>query len=133
MKSCEVVPIRNAFGIISKTANFFNFSPKRQSCFEEKLQESVRPNRRTHLLNLCRTRWMERHEALDNFNQFHTILVTVFEEISTTRSGWNSDTITDACGLLSAITTPQFIMAYIAAWKGLTMVKGLSNGLQSTS
>ncbi len=62
------------------------------------------------------------------------MLVKVFENISTQqRFGWTADTVTDASGLLSAITAPQFIMAFEVAWKGLAMVKGLSNGLQSTS
>ena len=102
-------------------------------CYQQNCQLLQFFSRKKHLLDLCRTRWMERHKALETFNQFYTVLVTVFEDISTKRSGWNSDTITDACGLLSAITTPQFIMAFIVAWKGLAMVKGLSNCLQSTS
>ena len=133
MKSCGIVPTRNAFGVISKAAVFFNYSPKRQAFFEKKLQESAQPNKKKHLLDLCRTRWVERHDSLENFNQFYTVLVSIFENISTGRFGWSSDTITDAFALLSAITIPQFIMAFVVAWKDLSMVKGLSIGLQSSS
>ena len=45
--------------------------------------------------------------------------------------GWNTDTVTDGCTLLSAITNTQFVMSFVVSWKGLNLVKGLNVGLQS--
>ena len=132
IKSCEVVALRNAFGVISKVAMFFTNCPKRQAAFAKKINHSEQPNRKKHLLDLCRTRWMERHEALENFCQFYEIIVPLMKEIKMSTSGWNSDTVADACSLLSTITNMQFVMAFVVAWKGLSLVKGLSIGLQSS-
>ena len=43
VKACSVPQIRNANGIISEIAKFFNNSPKRQHFFE-KVIDSVSPN-----------------------------------------------------------------------------------------
>ena len=34
------------------------------------------------------------------------------------QSGWNTDTVTDACTLLSAITNIEFVMALLLPEKG---------------
>ena len=44
-KSCEVVALRNTFGVISKVAMFFN---KRQAAFAEKINLSEQPIRKKH-------------------------------------------------------------------------------------
>ena len=45
--------------------------------------------------------------------------------------GWNTDTVTDGCTLLLAITNTQFVMPFVVFWKGVNLVKGLNAGLQS--
>ena len=71
----------------------------------KKIAETEQPTKRKHLLDLCRTRWIARHEALDNFGQLYEVLVDLFQEIKN-NSGtctWNTDTVTDASTLLCAI------------------------------
>ena len=89
-------------GVISKVALFFENSPKRQTALEEKIAETEQPNKKRHLLNLCRTRWIHRHEAFENFGQLYEVVVDLLEDIRTSH-GWNQDTVTDASTLLSAI------------------------------
>ena len=86
------------------------------------------------LLDLCRTRWIYRHEALENFGQFYEVLVDLLEEIKgSSHSTWNRDTVTDATALLVSITNFEFLMAFYVLWKSLTLIKGLSISLQSSS
>jgi hypothetical protein len=112
-------------GVISKVALFFENSPKRQTALEEKIAETEQPNKKRHLLSLCRTRWIHRHEAFENFGQLYEVVV-LLEDIRTSGS-WNRDTVTDASTLLSAITRFEFLMAFVVAWKALTLVKAFEH------
>jgi len=90
-------------GVMSKVSLFFENSPKRQAALEEIIENTVQPNKRKHLLSLCKTRWIQRHEAFENFAQLYDVVVDLLEGICGS-SGWNSDTCTDASTLLFAIT-----------------------------
>ena len=129
--ACQVQAVRNAMGVMSRVALFFENSPKRQAALEEKIAETEQPNKK-HLLNLCRTRWIHRHEAFENFGPLYEVVVDLLEDIRTSR-GWNQDTVTDASTLLSAITRFEFLMGFVVAWKALTLVKPLSIRLQLSS
>ena len=133
VNACQVQAVRNAMGVISKIAFFFENSPKRQAALEEKIHETEQPNRKKHLLDLCRTRWVYRHEALENFSQFYEALVDLLQDIKSSQEGWNRETGTDAAALLEAIIQFDFVMAFIVMWKGLTILKGLSVSFQSSS
>ena len=80
------------------------------------------------------TRWVYRHEALENFSQLYKTLVDLLQQdIKSSREGYNRDTVTDAAALLNAIIQFQFLMAFVVMWTGLTILKGLSISLQSSS
>lgn len=116
------------FGIISKVALFFNNSPKRQEAFVDKTKQSVQPNRKQKSLDLCKKRSTEHHKTL---GQFYDIVVQPLEELKMSQFGLNTDTVTDGCTLLSAITNTQFVRAFVVSWKGLNLVKVLNADLQS--
>jgi hypothetical protein len=65
MKACSLPLVRNMASNISETANFFNFSPKRQRLFEKVIEVNRPQNWKTKLQDLCRTRWIKRHEAYE--------------------------------------------------------------------
>lgn len=132
VKACSVQQIHNAMGVVTKVAFFFENSPKRQAALEEKISQTEQPNRKKHLIDLCRTRWIHRHEAFENFVQLFEVVVDLFEDIRSSHD-WNRDTSIDASTLLAAITKFDFLMAIVVAWKTLTLVKPLSVGLQSSS
>lgn len=98
VRACQVQSVRNAMGVITKISFFFENSPKRQAALERKINESELPNRRKHLIDLCRTRWIYRHEALENFGQL------VVELLQDSLRDWNRETIIDATALLTSIT-----------------------------
>ena len=133
VNACQVQAVRNAMGVISKISLFFEHSPKRQTALEAKIKETEQPNKKKRLLDLCRTRWVYRHEALENFGQFYEVIVDLFEDIRSSPQEWNRDTVTDASTLLNAMVKFEFLMSFIVLWKGLTIVKPLSVSLQSSS
>jgi len=131
VKACYVQQVHNAMGVVTKITLFEN-STKRQAALEEKRSQTEQPSRKKHLIDLCRTRWIHRHEAFENFVQLFEVVVDLFEDIRSSHD-WKRDTSTNASTLLAAITKFNSLMAIVVAWKTLTLVKALSVGLQSSS
>lgn len=46
-----------------------------------KINATEQPYQRKKLLDLCRTRWIARHEAMEIFGQFYSVIVDIFEDI----------------------------------------------------
>ena len=99
--ACSLPPIRNMSSANTETAEFFHNSAKRQ-VFLEKVVDN-----RTHTVkvkDLCRTRWVYRHGAYENFSLLHTYLVDVMEAIcdndtSHGQMDWDNKTIVAANSL----------------------------------
>ena len=119
-------------GVASQVAKFLDNSPKRQEALREKSMEQVQPSKKNHLLDLCQTRWVYRHTALEHFNDLYEVVVDVLDEMKHSKEGWNNDTIADASSLIAAIIKFDFVMGFIVLWKSLTLVKPLSISLQSS-
>ncbi|CAI6359458.1 unnamed protein product [Macrosiphum euphorbiae] len=76
----DVVPIRNSFGVIEKVYTFFN-TPKRQIILKNQIQLLVPDINKIKLVQLCPTRWIERHDSIIVFNQLLLPVVAALEEI----------------------------------------------------
>ena len=86
------------------------------------------------LKDLCRTRWIERIDAVQRFKDLLCSLVCCFESISTEGSiSWSSDSLTDASTLLLAITTTDFVSALVITSHTLSCLKPLTKSLQAKS
>ncbi len=83
------------------------------------------------LKNLCRTRWIERINALDRIKNLHSSIVACFESISSEGSRmWSPDSVTDASTLLQAIITTEFLSALVITNGCLQYLRGLTISLQ---
>ncbi len=60
VKACSIPQIRNASGVISEIAKFFNYSPKRQHFFEHIIDAQSPNETKNKLKDLCKTRWVQR-------------------------------------------------------------------------
>ena len=129
VKSLEVPSVCNMIGITTRVSLFFHNHPKRQCKLEEAV-DSIAPTSSVHKLkDLCRTRWVERIDALQIFNDLFSV-VSCFESISVEGSGsWSSDSLTDASTLLTAITTTDFVSALVITSNSLNCLKPLTNSL----
>ena len=60
VKACSIPQIRNASGVLSEIAKFYNYSPKRQHFFEHVIDVES-PTETKKLKDLCKTRWVQFH------------------------------------------------------------------------
>ena len=111
VKSFQNTSIPNMMGVVEKVFFFFNVHPKRQLVAISNIQ----PQSSVHKLkDLCRTRWVQRIDAIEVFCNLHSSVVSCMENIcSEGPSLWSRNALTDAGGLQLAITTTNFISALV--------------------
>ena len=124
--------VQNMISIVNRVSTFFWAHPKRQKKLDEAI-DSIQPTSSvSKLKDLCRTRWIERIDALDRFHTLHESIVECFQIIcSEGRAEWSQDSITDAVTLKSAITTTEFISSLVIASKLMMFLLGLTRSLQA--
>eukprot|EP00117_Sycon_ciliatum_P039474 scpid112636/ scgid29171/ len=71
VNACSLANIQNMAGNVTEIANFFNFSPKRHRLFEKVIEEKQPDAKKQKLIDLCRTRWVQRHEAYEASDEVH--------------------------------------------------------------
>ncbi|XP_019859751.1 PREDICTED: uncharacterized protein LOC100638670 [Amphimedon queenslandica] len=86
VKCLDERSISNMIGTVEKVSIFFSAHPKRQRKLEDSIDNTLPagtlPSRVKKLKDLCRTRWVERIDALDWFWKLLPCLVSCFEAIS---------------------------------------------------
>jgi hypothetical protein len=66
-----------------QVVKFFEYSPKKQTVLEKLIDETVNDETsRTELKQLCRTRWVERHDAFSVFLDFFPAIVQTLEHFT---------------------------------------------------
>ncbi|KAG8187403.1 hypothetical protein JTE90_016947 [Oedothorax gibbosus] len=109
----------NAVGTIKEVVAFFNASAKRKI---------VLKSCNTSLINLCETRWSERH---DSINRFKSELISVVEALEVV-SEWNDrESASKADSLISGLTNPTFILSLFSLDDVLSETHTLSQALQT--
>ena len=102
VKSCDITELRDMIDKATEVAIFFNYSPQRQRAFEEQIEiyckeneqdKDERRKRKKKLKMLCKTRWMERHDAYNTFTELYTPLVNTLTYIAEHSSEFTSDTV----------------------------------------
>ena len=88
--------------------------------------------------DLCRTRWIYRHEAYENFSLLYTYLADVIEAIcdnDTSRGemNWDNKTIVAANGLSKMYHSFSFILSFVVTTNAMSIIKPISVKLQYTS
>ncbi|KAI0228618.1 hypothetical protein LSAT2_020886 [Lamellibrachia satsuma] len=88
-----------------RLVRYYKYSPKRQHNLEKWIDEiNTNETARKKLKELCRTRWVARHDAFNVFMELHEAIVHSPEEISTHAEEWNQPSVNDGCALLLATT-----------------------------
>ena len=98
--------MRNMIGVVKQLSIFFFFAHhKCQKKLEEPIQNTQSESNVLKLKDLCRTRWIERIDALDFIKKLYSFIVACFDNISADGSRmWSPDSVTDARTLLLVIT-----------------------------
>ena len=124
--------VQNIMGVVTRVAVFFDSHPKRQKALEAALNDADEEPDTSKVKDLCRTRWVQRLDALESFLALHPMLVVCFNAIlDEGPQAWSRDSITDANGLLTAITNTDFIAALVIVNKCLHYVRGITSSLQA--
>ena len=133
VKSLEVQSVQNMIGVIKKVTLFFHAHPKHQRKHEK--QDTTTPTSSVHKLkDLCRTRWVERIDAVQRFKDLFCSILSCFESISVEgHHSWSSDSLTDSSTLLLAITTTDFSSTLVITSHNLSILKQLTKSLQAES
>ena len=133
VKACEIQAVRNMLGTMIEIGLFFNNSAKRQVLLEKHIGQDLPDSRKKKLVDICRTRWVERHEAFESFSTLFKALVHSFEEIVDPQSNWSADTTATANGLMLSIMQFDFLITFVVTKNCLAYIKGRSISLQSRS
>ena len=127
-----VKSLRNMMGVIEKVYQFFAVHPKRQRAFEHAIAETQPSSKVQKLKDLCRTRWVQRIDALQVFQSLHLSVVTCMETICNDGPrSWTPESLTDARSLQLSITTTEFISALVITAACLNYLRPLTCNLQS--
>jgi hypothetical protein len=128
-KSSSVTAIRNAHGLVTEIAKFFNESAKRTTCLQSKISptSSVRK-----LKNVCPTRWVEGHSAVIRFVELLDPVFDALEDLST-QLHQSGNTGSQATMLLRAISNCEFLVSLHVMEEMCGLLLPLSKSLQSSS
>jgi len=116
-QSLKIPDIRHCLDCIQETVSFFSFSAKRTLCLENVIKFRAPDSKRTRLVGLCSTRFIERHTAVLVFSELLEFTVEALQGMS----HWESaDTRRNATQLLHSILTPQFIIYALVLLESVT-------------
>ena len=129
VQACSLQTVRNMNCTVTEAANFFASSQKRQTFLEKVIDKKTKVVR---VKDLCRTRWIYRHEAYENF---HILLVDVMvaiteHDLTYGEMNWDSKTVVAANGLLKMFLSFSFILSFVVVMNAMSIVKPLSIKLQ---
>ena len=132
VKAMDITAVGNMMDTADKLVRFYNFSPKRQHNLE-KCIDDIQDGKtdKVKMKELCRTRWVARHDAFNVFIDLYESIVSSLQEIRNRNDGWNAQSANDAMSLYIAITQFPFIAALITTRDIMAYVQPISVSLQS--
>ena len=135
VKAISLQDSRNMMDIADKIVRFYNYSPKRQLNLESSIENIHEGENQKvkKLKEMCKTRWVQRHDALDIFVKLYVCIANSLEDISSNPREWNASSVSDATSFLIAMTRFQFIAALHTTRSILAYVQPLSTSLQSNT
>ena len=131
VKPLQITSIRNMINIIYRIYQFFDSHPKRQQALETAITNTQADSKVCKLKDLCRTRWVQRLDALSTFLSLYESTLHCLDTIY--REGpqlWTADSIIDAHGLQLAISTCDFLSALVITNSCLQYLHPLTVSLQ---
>ncbi|XP_074658619.1 52 kDa repressor of the inhibitor of the protein kinase-like [Tubulanus polymorphus] len=130
-KTGSVAQVKNMMDTLGELSRFFSNSPKRQGALSEKIKVLCPESKRSKLLDICQTRWVQRLDVMEVFSDIVVAVVETLDLISmNAEKHWNPDSVVKANGLYHAITNFPFIAAYILTRECLSVTTSLTVKLQ---
>ena len=119
-------------GVIERVYQFFAAHPKRQTALEKAKSDTHLTSKVHKLKDMCRTRWVQRIDAIQVFKSLHQCTINCMEDICNYGLGfWTPDTLTDARSLQVAMTTTDFICTVVIINSCVKYLQALTSSLQA--
>ena len=125
VKACSLLQVQNLFSIVSKVYYFFDNHPKRQYILNTFCDSSSK------LKSLCRTRWLQRIDALHIFVDLFDSIIMSFDQVANNSSNWSRDSLVDAVSLSKAMLNFEFIITLHIVERYLSYTESLTRSLQA--
>ena len=110
----SIIEVNKMLKHVGQAANFINISQTRNMPFAEHIENSELNTKKTKLVSLCKTRWVERVESLDTFQELFIPLIDTLQDVANNVSGGSKPSLSaDASSLLTLITHFDFIVALV--------------------
>ena len=128
VRACNLPSIRNMNSTVTETAYFFSNSAKRQAFFEKVVNKQATT---VKVKDLCRTRWIYRHEAYENFFLLFKFLIITMEAIVSRddeygEMNWDNNALVAANGLLKMYNSFSFIVSFVITMNIMRIIKPIS-------
>ena len=97
VKCCNICEVDNMMATTDSIACFFKNSLKRQTELEKWIEDLFAGEKRKKIKEMCKTRWVERHNAFEVFCDLFLPIFCCLESIAGSLSTeWNRETRSDA-------------------------------------
>ena len=127
----RIIGFRNVMDAIKAISYFFNLSPKRQEHLEKVIEENFPEVTRKKLLDVCRTRWLERIDGVDLFEDLFLATLMTLEEIFFNLKGkYNKATSVKANSFLKLIFIFDFFVKLVISRHNLDYTNSVTQILQ---
>ena len=140
-RPCALREVRNVLDRLKHCCRTFLQSPKKNALLEKVVSNHLQDRaQRKALLDLCRTRWAERHSAYQHFYQSYVYIVETLAVIGhrlhldtyedSDWRDWDSDAWSEGQQLPVSITSFDFIVVFLTLYFHLSHLSGVTVKLQ---
>ena len=110
----RIIGLRNNMNAIKVISYFFSLSPKREEHLEKVIKENFSKVTKKKFLDVCRTRWLERIDGVDLFEDLFLATLTTLEDIFFNLKGkYNKATSVKANSFLKLIFIFDFFVKLV--------------------
>ncbi|XP_057295877.1 52 kDa repressor of the inhibitor of the protein kinase-like [Hydractinia symbiolongicarpus] len=129
--SCSIQSVKNTLERVKELSYFFNLSQVRQQLLEANILRHCPEAKKKKLIDVCRTRWIERIIGLDIFQELFVAIVYTLEDMSMNLDKkCNRDTSTKATSLLHLVTNFDFIVSLVVTRSVMDLLLPVTKILQ---
>ena len=113
-KACLIQNVRNMLDRVKSICYFFNLSEPRNSKLQENIKIHAPEESRTKLVDVCKTRWIERIKGLEIFYDLFPVILKTFHEMSLNLDdSFNSETSSKAKDFLKLVNNFEFVVSLV--------------------
>ena len=135
MRIINVKYVKEMFDNCKVISEFFNNSPKRYELFSTILKQTVPDaTTSTKLINICRTRWVERSKGIQRFKECYKATVLTLERIKDNvplhGASWNVESQRTASGPFHYMKKFEFVATLVICCEIMGYLSALTVSLQ---